>query len=166
MLNEFFNYKNELMKTLCSNERIVRLLTDSSEAAVPNYDIAYNLIYPYEFIPETVSEGKTFICFDVDIISVQSKTYFTPALYVWVFTHKSKLRLPEGGVRTDELASVIDGELNGSRNYCLGELNLDSVTRFVPIIDYQGRCLTYVGDDYNRLHAEGKPAPKRRPVIG
>ena len=29
LLDEFFDYKNELMKTLCSNERVVRLVTDS-----------------------------------------------------------------------------------------------------------------------------------------
>lgn len=165
MLKEFFDYKNQLMKTLCSDARIVKLLTDSSEAAVPNYDIPYHLIFPYEFIPETVSEGKTFICYDVDIIDVQNKTYCKPALYIWVFTHKSKLALPEGGVRTDELANAIDAVINGSRDFCLGELELDSVTRFVPIIDYQGRCLTYVGSDFNRLHSEGKPAPSRRPPL-
>lgn len=165
MLQEFFDYKNELMKTLCSDPDIVHLLTDSSEADVPNYDIAYNLIFPYEFIPETVSKGTTFICYDVDIINVQNKTYYTPALYIWVFTHKSKLKLPEGGVRTDELANAIDKILNGSRNFCLGELELSSVTRFVPIVDYQGRCLTYTGSDYNRLHADSKPAPRKRPVL-
>lgn len=165
MLKEFFDYKNYLMKTLCSDERVVRLLTDSSTAEVPNYDIAYNLIFPYEFIPETVGEGRTFICYDVDILDVQNKTFCRPALYIWVFSHKSKLKLPEGGVRTDELADAIDALLNGNRNFCLGELELDSVTRFVPIVDYQGRVLTYVGDDFNRPHSEGKPAPKKRPPL-
>ena len=46
-----------------------------------------------------------------DIAEVQDKTFYTPALYIWVFTHKSKLRLKEGGIRTDRLAVEIDKEL-------------------------------------------------------
>lgn len=95
-LNEFFDYKNELMKTFCCNGEIVKLLTDSSSVEVPNYDLAYSRIYPFEYIPDTVDDGKTFICFDVDIAEVLNKTFYLPILYVWVFTHKSKVRLREG----------------------------------------------------------------------
>ena len=122
-LDEFFDYKNELMKTLCSNKDIVRLVTDSKDAPVPNYDLAYSQIFPFEFVPETVDDGMTFICFDVDIPEVIDKTYYLPALYVWVFTHKSKMRLNEGGIRTDQLAVEINKELNGSRYFGLGELD-------------------------------------------
>lgn len=150
-LEEFFNYKNELMKTLCCNEAIVRLVTDSSSAPVPNYDIGYTQIFPYEFVPETVDDAKTFICFDVDVTQVLDKTFYVPALYVWVFTHKSKLRLPDGGgIRLDQLSVEIDKELNGSKNFGLGYLDLQSVVRFSPINDYLGRVLTYRAIDFNR----------------
>lgn len=160
-LDEFYDYKNLLMETLCSNENIVRLVTDSSKAETPNFDLPYRQIFPYEFIPDTVSEGKTFICFDVDIDQVYNKTFYAPVLYVWAFTHASKLRLPEGGVRTDQLSVEIDRELNGSRLFGLGELELESVGRFSPISDYQGRVLTYSARDYNRPGISYKP-PKNR----
>ena len=162
LLDEFFDYKNELMKTLCSNERVVRLVTDSKEAPVPNYDLRYTQIFPFEFVPETVEEGQTFICFDVDIAEVQDKTFYTPALYIWVFTHKSKRRLEEGGVRTDQLAVEIDKELNGSRYFGLGTLELASVGRFAPITDYQGRVLTYSARDFNRAGISKKPPANRK----
>lgn len=139
LLDEFFDYKNELMKVLCCNDRVVHLVTDSEKAPVPNYDLAYRQIYPYEFVPETVDDGKTFICFDVDIAEVEDKTFYLPVVYVWIFTHKSKMRLSEGGIRTDQLALEINKELNGSRYFGLGELDLYSVGRFSPITDYQGR---------------------------
>lgn len=160
-LEEFFNYKNELMKTLCSNSEIVRLVTDSSRAPVPNYDLAYTQLFPFEFVPETVTDSRTFICFDIDIAEETTKTLYTPVLYIWIFTHKSKLRLPEGGVRTDQLASEIDKELNGSRMFGLGELNLYSVTRFEPITDFQGRALIYRAKDFNR-GGKTKPVPPNR----
>lgn len=162
LLNEFFDYKNELMKTLCCNKEIVRLITDSSNAPVPNYNLAYRQIFPFEFIPETVDDGLTFICFDVDIVDVQDKTFYAPALYIWIFTHKSKLRLDEGGIRTDQLSVEVNKELNGSRYFGLGELELFSVGRFSPITDYQGRVLTYSARDFNRAGISRKPPANRK----
>lgn len=162
LLDEFFDYKNELMKTICSSPEIVRLITDSGDAPVPNVDLAYTQVFPFEFVPETVDEGQTFICFDVDIPRVSDKTYYLPALYIWVFTHKSKLRMREGGIRTDRLAVELNKLLNGSRYFGLGELNLESVSRFSPIADYQGRVLTYSAVDFNRAGISKRPPSNRK----
>ena len=162
LLNEFFDYKNEIMKTLCCNKDIVHLITNSKDAPVPNYNLAYKQIFPYEFIPETVDDGMTFICFDVDIADVQDKTFYLPVVYVWAFTHKSILRLDEGGIRTDKLAVEINKELNGSRYFGLGELDLYSVGRFSPITDYQGRVLTYSAKDFNRISPSKQPPANRK----
>ena len=162
LLDEFFDYKNRLMETLCSNENIVRLITDSESADIPNYKLAYTQIYPFEYIPDTVDDGRTFICFDVDIARVYDKTYYQPVLYLWIFTHKSKIRLKQGGIRTDQLAVEIDKELNGSRYFGLGELDLYSVGRFSPITDFQGRVMTYTAIDFNRLGLSKKPPANRK----
>lgn len=162
LLNEFFDYKNELMKTLCCNEKIVRLVTDSRLSPVPNNELAYTQIFPFEYIPETSDKGKTFICFDVDIAQVMDKTYYRPMLYIWAIVHKSKLRLAKGGVRTDQLAAEINQELSGSRYFGLGELELCAVSRFTPIKDYQGRILTYTAKDFNRPGISKKPPNKRK----
>lgn len=157
-LSEFFDYKNLLMKEFCSNANIVRLITDKNDAAIPNHTLPYSQIFPYEYIPETIDDGQTFICFDVDVAEVANKTFYTPILYIWAFTHKSKFRLADGGVRVDLLASEIDTMLNGSRYYGLGELNLKSVGRFSPIVDYQGRVLTYCTKDFNRGYSRTPPS--------
>lgn len=162
LLDEFFDYKNRLMETLCKNENIVRLITDSSTAPVPNYDLAYQRIFPFEYVPETIDDGETFICFDVDIVRVYDKVYYQPVLYVWIFTHKSKLRLEEGGIRTDQLAVEINKELSGSRYFGLGELELSSVERFTPIKDYQGRAMAYTATDFNRPGISKRPPANRK----
>ena len=164
-LQEFFDYKNVFMRELCTNDTIVHLVTDKEDSAVPNHTLAYTQIYPFEYVPETVDNGQTFICFDVDM-QIQynpNKTFYHPILYVWVFTHKSKLRLPEGGIRTDAIASEIDKMLNGSRIYGLGELNLRGVERFAPIVDYQGRVLTYTAKDFNRNGSKVPPSNRKHP---
>lgn len=152
-LNEFFDYKNQFMKDLCCDKPVVTMVTDDEKSDVPNHTLAYSQVFPFEYVPDTVDNGQTFICFDVDIANVLNRTYYIPVLYVWVFTHKSKLRLPEGGVRIDELSSRINDLLNGSRFYGLGELELKRVDRFSPITGYQGRVLTYQAVDFNRLHS-------------
>lgn len=161
-LREFFDYKNLLMKDLCSNEAIVKLVTGNEEARVPNHQLAYTQLYPYEFVPETVSEAQTFICFDMDILSVPNKTYYLPVLYIWVFTHKSNLRLSKGGLLLDELSSEISKMLNGNRFYGLGQLKLSSTQRFEPTTDYLGRALVFTAVDFNRMTAGGVTPSKRK----
>ena len=160
-LAELFDYKNLLMRDICSNANIVYLLTNNEEAKVPNHGLPYNQVFPFEFIPDTVSEAKTFICFDVDIIDVPNRTYYIPAIYVWVFTHKSTMRTDDGRIVIDQLAVEINRILNGDRDYGLGELKLKNVRRFNPIDDYHGRVLTFIASDFNR-QSGSKPRPVNR----
>ena len=113
-------------------------------------------------VPETVSEAKTFICFDMDILSVPSKTYYVPVLYIWVFTHKSNLRLPQGGLLLDEASVEISKMLNGNRFYGLGQLKLSSTQRFEPTTDYLGRTLVFTAVDFNRMTAGGVTPSRRK----
>jgi hypothetical protein len=163
-LSELFDYKNLLMEDLCSNERIAKLVTGNDEAQVPNHGLPYTQIFPYEYIPETIDESKTFICYDVDVLSVPNKTFLIPVLYVWVFTHKSRMRENGGGVLIDDLSIEVSKMLNGNRNYGLGELDLDSVRRFTPIAGFLGRALTFYAKDFNRNGSKPAPATRRSKV--
>lgn len=161
-LDEFFNYKNKLMEDLLTNEEIVRLLDDECKIEDSPFSLIYKQVYPFEYVPDTVDVGQTFICCDVDIQKSLGKTFLTPYLYIWVFTHKSKLCLPEGGVRTDKICSEIAKTINGSRYYGLGELNLQAVKRFFPMEDYQGKVLTFQTQEFNRAYSTDKPIPSNR----
>lgn len=160
-LSEFFDYKNKLMEDLLTNPEIVKLLDAKIEFKDAG-DLAYKHVFPYEYVPDTVEEAKTFICFDVDVQESINKTFLLPTLYIWVFSHKSKLRLREGGVQTDKLVSEIAKAINGSHFYGLGELDLYSVKRFAPVTDYQGKVMTFHAKDFNRLSPNNKPVPSNR----
>lgn len=161
-LQEFFDYKNQLMGDLLTNQEIVKLINEEvpfDEAET----LAYKQVFPCEYVPDTVEHGQTFICFDVDIQQSVNKTFLLPTLYVWVFTHRSLLRLPDGGgVRTDKLCSEICNAINGSKMYGLGELNLYSVKRFAPMTDYNGKCLTFHAVDFNKQFDSRRPVPSNR----
>lgn len=160
-LEEFYDYKNKFVEDIVTSKEIVELL-DGKFIEGGSKGLIYNQVFPYEFIPDTVEEATTFICCDVDIQEVIDKTFLIPVLYVWVFTHKSKLRLPTGGVRTDKICSEIAKKINGSRYYGLGELNLSSVRRFAPMSDYQGKVMTFRAKDFNRVFEHNKPTPANR----
>lgn len=161
-LQEFFDYKNRLMKDLLTNETIVNLIDDTVSLENAK-DLIYTQVFPYEFVPETIEVGKVYLFCDVDILAQSvGKTYYSPIIYIWVMAHKSLLRLPEGGVRTDKLCNEICKEINGSRFYGLGELNLYSCKRFSPMADYQGKMLTFHARDFNKLYDPNKPKPVNR----
>ena len=164
-LDELFHYKNRLMKDLVENPRIIKLLQDEANPNKRPEDFIYTQIYPWEYIPDTLEHGKVLIAFDVDVMRSDSKTYYDPVIYVWIFCHKSKMRIPEGGVRVDEIAIEIVETLSGSRHYGLGELDFFSSRRFASISDYQGKQLTFHARDYNRLHARAKEIPSNRKDI-
>lgn len=160
-LNDFYDYKNQLMGDILTTKEIVKLINED----VPFEDavsLAYTQVFPFEYIPETVEIGRTFVCFDVDVQKAMNKTFLVPTLYVWVFSHKSKLRLPEGGVRPDKLCAAICEKINGSRDYTLGELKIYAAKRFAPMTDYQGKVLTFTGTEFSRVYDPQKPIPSNR----
>lgn len=165
-LEELYDYKNLLVKELCSDPKIVKLVTGNDNAAVPNHGLPYTQVFPYEYIPDTVNDAKTFICLDVDIVSVPNKTFYIPVIYIWAFTHTSRMRVEGengGAVLLDELAIAINNKLNGSRYYGMGELKLDSVGRFKPITDFLGRTMVYYAKDFNRAKGRIDSPSDRKP---
>ena len=161
LLEEFFDYKNKFVEDIITDETIVDLIDPNHMYSNP-VDMIYDNVNPYEFYPETIEKGKVYVCCDVDVTAVGGKPFYELALYVWVFAHRSILRLPEGGVRTDKLCSEINKKLNGSVFYGLGELDLDRVKRFSPIADYTGKVMTFVTTDFNRIHNPKKALPANR----
>ena len=172
-LEEFVNYKNQLMDDLLGNEEIVRLMDDKYEQTAIEHagELYLKQIFPFEYLPETVEHGRTFICFDVDISRMSdrreapsNKMIYSPVLYIWIFTHKSLLVLPEGGVRTDRLAMEIAKTINGSHHYGMGNIELYSVKRFAPTMDYQGKVMTFDATDWNHTRPNNRTWPQNRRV--
>ena len=91
-LEEFYDYKNQLMDDLLTNAEIIRLLDDNYKDSDQPERFVYSQVFPFEYVPDTIEHGQTFICCDVDVQKSLNKTFLIPVLYVWVFTHKSGKR--------------------------------------------------------------------------
>lgn len=161
-LQDFFDYKNRFMEDILTNKTIVSLLSDEDIPLEDAGKLVYKQVFPFEYIPETIKDGATFICCDVDIDKSLTKPFYLPTLYVWVFSHRSRLRLPEGGVRTDKICSEICKVLNGSMMYGLGELDLYSAKRFAPVTDYNGKVLVFHAKEFNKTFDGMKSIPSNR----
>lgn len=55
-LEELYDYKNLLMKQLCSDPEIVRRVAQNPDAEVPNRELPYTRIFPYELRVSSRSE--------------------------------------------------------------------------------------------------------------
>lgn len=160
-LEEFFNYKNTLIGDLISEEDIVCLIDEQFVSDPPS--LVYDRIFPFEFLPDTVQEGKTYLCIDVDIRkSAENGKKYIPTISIWIFTHKSLMKLPQGGVRVDKICSLISKKINGSLWYGQGKLELESVKRFAPMTDYQGKCMVFVTKDVSNVFDPLKKIPSNR----
>lgn len=162
LLDEFYDYKNQLMEDILTTQSIVDLLGDNEKHTVPAYQLAYTQVFPYEYIPDTVEHANTYICYDIDIQKAANQTYYYPIIYIWIFTHKSLMRLNKGGVRVDKIAAEVAKKLSGSRMYGLDPLVMYSSKRFAPITDYQGKVLTFQTTDFNAPKPTRQPVPSNR----
>lgn len=160
-LEEFYDYKNQLLEDILTDEEIVKLINSSVEI-VDAASLVYKQVFPLEYVPKTIDEGLTFICCDVDIQRALGKPLYMPTIYVWVFAHRSNLRLPEGGLRIDKLCSKICAKINGSFKYGVGALQFISSKRFAPLTDYQGRCLVFHAEDFALQFNPNKEIPANR----
>lgn len=156
MIDAFFNYLNTyeqtVMKSFCSNKEIVSLLTREKNPIVPNKDLMYEVIYPFDYIPDTNQEAKTFITFYIEVPSTYNSLIKKLYLHIGITTHESLMRTSKGKVTT-LLANAIDNLFNGNMNIMgIGTLELISSTIDTPIRGYHTRNLTYSVQDWNRVN--------------
>ena len=137
------------MKSLCLSEKIQRLILLTPPNNTNGREMMYKNIFPYPYVPDTVVEANTFICFDMEVRRVQNRTFKDVSISFWTFTHQSLMRTKDG-IRTDLLANEIDNIINGNRKFGLGTVELQSVTLMNPAKDYHGRTLIYRSVDFNR----------------
>ena len=149
-LEEFTEYKQTLMKALCTSDSIVQLLKlDTDNPNITGKDMRYSRIFPYNYVPLITENATTYICFTVTAPTVKNDIISELCLTVYVFTHQDLMRTDKG-IRTDLLVSEIDKLLNGSTDYGLGRVTLKYCDVLqVPVRGYTGLYSVYYVKDFN-----------------
>lgn len=149
-LEEFTEYKNTLMRAICTSDVIVDLLKlETDKPGITGRDMRYDRIFPYNYVPLVTQNAKTFVCFVVTAPNVRDGVVTDLTLTVFVFTHQDIMRTDKG-MRTDLLISEIDKLLNGSTDYGLGKVKLKACDVLqVPVRGYSGLFSVYTVKDFN-----------------
>lgn len=148
-------YKDRMAQAFCTSDRIAELLRLADQPLISGKDLMYSRVFPYAHVPNVSEEGRSFICFDIDVPAVKSNIIKTVQISIYVMAHQNIMRLPDGGgMRIDVLASEVDKIMNGSTQYGLGTVELMSMRGFAPITGYYGRELKYRVSDINRSVCE------------
>lgn len=161
-LDFFFNYKNRLMEHLMTDKELVDLIDDNVEHGS---ELIYKKVFPYQLIPDTVEESNNYLMFDVDVDKSMVGSKVQCTIYIWVLVHKTEARLPGGGVRQDAICARISELINGSMEYGMGELELYSVKRYAPAMDYNGKMMIFRAEDVNSYYNPNKHIPSNRKVF-
>ena len=148
-LTELTENKEQILKTFLSDPEFVQLVSNDRSHEVPALDLRYTQVFPYGWIAPTISEAKTYVCFDIDVPGVSTIAVSNIYMYVWIFTHNT-LAMTGEGVRVDRIAARVDRLLNGSTELGFGKVKLERVTRDSPNSDYYGRVLMYSVQNWNR----------------
>lgn len=154
LFEELTDYRALALKTLCSDEEIVKLVTNQEDPSVPNRGLMYTQIFPYAFTPDTTKEAKTFVCFRLSVPEVMNKTYKKINLIFYIFTHQSLMRTDDG-LRPDLIGRAIERLFNGSLDVGLGRVKLVGMNDISPITDYHGIAIEYSVAEFNRPSVNG-----------
>ena len=88
-LQEITLYKNQMAQAFCTSEPIAQLLKLEDQPLVIGKDLMYNRVFPYAHVPNVSEEGRSFICFDIDVPIVKSDTIKTVQISIYVMSHQN-----------------------------------------------------------------------------
>ena len=154
LFEELTEYRALVMKTLCNDKEIVKLVTDQETSSIPDRSLMYTQIFPYAYTPDTTKEATTFVCFRLSVPEVMNKTYKRINLIFYIFTHQSLMRTQDG-LRPDLIGQAIERLFNGSLDVGLGRVRLEGMDDISPITDYHGIAIEYSGAEFNRPSVYG-----------
>lgn len=121
-------YKLTIIKALVSDQEIISLIDSNGEFEYPD-DMIYERIFPFDRIPDTEQEAKTYITISVNVPSINKKNDLVKDLIVTAraITHASLMKVKgQNGTRIDLLAARLDTILNERSDLGIGPVSLVS----------------------------------------
>lgn len=154
LLKELTEYRSEIMKTLCSSQKIVDLLLDKSDSAIPDRSLMYKQIFPYAYTPEKTEDVTTYICFRIYVPEVMNKTVKKMGIVFYVFSHQDLIRT-EDGLRPDLIAGEIENLFNGSLKLGVSRMAIEGLDDISPATGFHGIAIEYSTTEFNRPSING-----------
>lgn len=163
-LDELVEFPRIVLDTIASNELIRDLLADKRHATVEDIEDNngdYKWLYEYDYVDDTTQDTACYICLDVVVPRVSSSHILAAYVVVNVISHKNYMRIDTKkfpqirGNRRDNIVRLIDKELNGSKKFGIGHLELKKIESLSVPQNYTGKSLVYEICDFNRVSTDG-----------
>lgn len=156
LCKELTEYRSKIMKLLCNDQKIVDLITDTPNSAIPNRSLMYTRIYPYAYTPDVTKDTNTYLCFRIYIPEVQNKTFKTMNIVFYIFSHQDYIRTSEG-LRPDLIGERLEALFNGTMDLGVGRMKLYGMDDISPASTFHGIALEYTVSEFNRPTINGDP---------
>ena len=149
-LSEFTEYKKKVLNLIVKDKTCVELITATSNPTLPATSLINKQLFLYDYIDETVSDEKVYVCVETDEGDVKGPAVTGVHLWIYVIVPKSMMNM-SGEIRRDALVGRIDTLLNGNLDFGFGKLERRIGSRFNLHDTFRGRSLHYYVLDWNRF---------------
>lgn len=149
-LSAFTEYKRRVANLILNDAECVRLITGKDDTPLPAASLINDQVYLYDYIDETTTDSKVFVCVEVDDGDVVSPAATVVHLWIYIAVPKELMNM-HGEIRRDALAQRIDRLLNGNLDFGFGKLERRPGGRIVLHNMFRGRFLHYYVLDWNRF---------------
>lgn len=148
---EIGEFKQILIRKIIARDDIVQLLDPNGLMEYPD-DLLYEHIFPYNRVPDTEQEVRTYITVMANVTSIPARNDITRkvAILVRIYSHKDLMRVKgSNSDRIDLLAAKIDELINESYDFGIGYVMLGSSTEHVLDSKHFYRELVFNTDALN-----------------
>lgn len=154
---EIKEYRNKILIEICKSEKLVKLLGLENEE-YPEDILPYKYIFPHEYIPDTITETRRFINFEISAsIDKMNNVFKELTIYFFILCHKEVSRdSKNGGMWYDTVACELDNIFCESDILGIGKTTLVCNDPYKPDKEHIGRILIFKVKDFNNGLKYGK----------
>lgn len=105
--------------------------------------------FSVEYIPATVQEAKTFVCFDMAGHLNKNRTYHDFTIWFFISCHTSAMNIATG-LRFDKIVSELEQIFNDKNVLGLGKGIFTDNVPYSANNNFRGRMLTYKIFDFSK----------------
>lgn len=146
-------YKKKLMTSIVTSPELIELVNDDyideDGECVNSDDLIYQQIFPYYYIPDTITEEKAYVIMKVNGLGIKNKIYNKAEVYITVISHQGCMKAKGGGTRIDLMGEIIEELFNGRDDFGFGEMELISNIETEVNANHRCRILRFMVEDFN-----------------
>lgn len=145
-------YKRKLITSIVNSPDLITLINDDyveDGECVSADDLIYQQIFPYYYIPDTITEEKAYVIMKVNGLGIKNKIYNKAEVYICVVSHQGYMQAKGGGTRIDLMGEVVEELFNGRDDFGFGEMELISNIESEVNTTHRCRILRFMVEDFN-----------------